>query len=94
MTKRGLAQAGHLTLTYISELEAAGAAPDIDLLERLAHLLKVKVSDLLSVPHTAKTSRARVEDQFNSVLAKAGAETLSMLALFLARLAESAAVNR
>ena len=40
MTQRDLADRANVTLSYISRLEAGGAAPGIDLLERLAQACK------------------------------------------------------
>jgi DNA-binding XRE family transcriptional regulator len=45
MTQRDLALRAHVAQTYISRLEAAGAAPGIDLLERLARALKASPMD-------------------------------------------------
>lgn len=92
MTQRDLADRAHVTLSYVSKLEAGGAAPGIDLLERLARALGVSVTDLLptpSQPETVEAYREQVEQLFDAVLAKAGPDTLSMLKLFLERLAES-----
>ena len=97
MTQRELADRASVTLTYISKLEAAGAAPGIDLLERLAIALRVGINDLLPVaakPETIKSHREEVSELFDAVLNKAGHETLSMLSLFLERLNESPAVKR
>src|SRR5688572_25778878 len=50
--ERGLSQAelgrmASVTTSYVTRLEAAGAAPGIDLVARLAAALKVAVTDLL-----------------------------------------------
>jgi transcriptional regulator with XRE-family HTH domain len=97
MTQRELATQAQITFSYISRLEAGGAAPGIDLLERLAQALKVSLTDLLPPPTvslTADAHRERVKNLFEAVLARSGQETLSMLELFLARLAESPPVSR
>ena len=97
MTQRDLADKANVTFSYISRLEAGGAAPGIDLLERLASALQVSVIELLPVPAGAEdveSHRSRVKGLFDAVVRKAGRETLSMLDVFLARLAESPAVSR
>src|SRR5947209_3875477 len=51
MTQAELARQAGVTATYVSRLEAAGAAPGIDLVGRLARALGASVTDLL--PTTA-----------------------------------------
>jgi transcriptional regulator with XRE-family HTH domain len=97
MTQRELAGSADVTVSYISKLEAGGAAPGIDLLERLATALQVNLSDLLptpSAPATVVAYREQVKELIDSVVAKAGTETLSMLTLLLTRLSESPASTR
>jgi transcriptional regulator with XRE-family HTH domain len=97
MTQRDLAHLAHVTLSYISRLEAGGAAPGIDLLERLAKALQVGLSDLLpvpSIPETADGIRAQIKSRFDALLAKAGRETMNMLNVLVMTLAESPAANR
>lgn len=97
MTQRELAERAHVTFSYISRLEAGGAAPGIDLLERLAQALKVSVTDLLPTSSDGATDeehRDSVKLLFESVLSKAGSETLVMLGTLLARVAESPGVGR
>ena len=97
MTQRDLANKAHVTFSYVSRLEAGGAAPGIDLLERLAGALNVNAVDLLptpAMPESITARREQVRDQLEIVLKVAGQETLSMLSLFLGKLAESRAINR
>ena len=97
MTQRELADRAEVTFSYISRLEAGGAAPGIDLVERLALALRVNVTDLLSLPSelgTADESRARLKELFEAMLPKAGPETLTMLGPLVARIAESPCVRR
>lgn len=97
MTQRELAERAHVTFSYISRLEAGGAAPGIDLLERLAQALGIGVADLLPTSPgdgDLKAERDRAKKMFEAVLSKAGAETLSMLTTFLAVVAESPATSR
>lgn len=97
MTQRELAERAEVTFTYISRLEAGESAPGIDLIERLARALGVGVTDLLPATTEAGTTdenRGRVKGLFEAVLPKAGPETLTMIGVFLARVAESPSVSR
>jgi transcriptional regulator with XRE-family HTH domain len=97
MTQRELAGQAQVTLSYISRLEAGGAAPGIDLLERLAHALRVSVIDLLpapTAPESVDAHREQVRQQFELVLRKSGRDALVMLDGLLSNLAESPATIR
>jgi transcriptional regulator with XRE-family HTH domain len=97
MTQKDLAEKAILPVSYVSKLEAAGAAPGIDLLERLAQALRVNVGDLLPAPaepETPESSQARAKSLFSEVLTKAGPETVRMINLFLARMSDSPATRR
>jgi transcriptional regulator with XRE-family HTH domain len=102
MTQRDLALRAHVAQTYISRLEAAGAAPGIDLLERLARALKASPMDLLptpgalaeAAPESAAGHRNQVKNKFDVLLERAGKETLLLLDLLLRRLIESPSINR
>jgi len=90
MTQAELASQAHVTLSYIGRLESGGAAPGIDLVDRLATALGTTISDLL--PTTASDAmdilRQRAESLFQSLLGIADRETLIMLNPLLARLVE------
>jgi transcriptional regulator with XRE-family HTH domain len=91
-TQRQLAHDANVTLTYISRLEAGGAAPGIDLLERLAVALDAHVTDLLptpSHPSTAAETRDGVKALVLQTIEQAGPETLSMLQSLMAHLSGS-----
>jgi transcriptional regulator with XRE-family HTH domain len=97
MTQRELADKAQVTLSYISRLESGGAAPGIDLLERLANALKIHLTELLPAlveSQAIEDFREQIRQLFESVLAKSGRETLTMLNMHLIRLAESPATNR
>jgi transcriptional regulator with XRE-family HTH domain len=94
MTQKDLASKAHITLSYVSRLEAAGAAPGIDLLKRLAEALEVEVTELLPAPEVKGASREEVKKAFDALLPKAGPETLSMLMALLSRLADSSTSRR
>lgn len=92
MTQADLAGRAGVTPTYVSKLEAAGAAPGIDLVGKLAAALGTEVTDLL--PSTAPAdpsavSREQAKRLFATVLAAADPQTFALLNPFLAMLAES-----
>ena len=92
MTQAELARQAHVTTSYIGRLEANGAAPGIDLVDRLATALGTTVADLL--PTTVSTdTQVVLKDQarklFESLVQAADRETLLMLCPLLARLVES-----
>jgi transcriptional regulator with XRE-family HTH domain len=91
MTQRELASRANVALSYISRLEAGGAAPGIDLLERLANALSVNPADLLPPPLATELTNQRELSRtlFEAVSAKAGPESISMLVLLLQRLTNS-----
>jgi transcriptional regulator with XRE-family HTH domain len=97
ITQRDLAKKAEITLTYVSRLEAAGAAPGIDTLERLAGALGVEIMELLPPPKqqkTVDTDRREVKELFESLLPKMGQETLAMLGSLLKRLADASALKK
>src|SRR5690242_5583504 len=58
LTQAELARQAHVTVSYIGRLESAGAAPGIDLVDRLARALGTTVADLL--PTTAPSDTLAV----------------------------------
>jgi transcriptional regulator with XRE-family HTH domain len=94
MTQRELANRANITLSYISKLEAAGAAPGIDLVERLANALETDVAALLPSIQQASASQAELKRLFDATVKNAGNETLVMLHSFLVRLADSPSSKR
>ncbi|HYV36074.1 MAG TPA: helix-turn-helix transcriptional regulator [Gemmataceae bacterium] len=97
MTQRELADQADVTLSYVSRLEAGGAAPGIDLLERLAKALQVGLNELLPAPPAAEpveAHRQQVRAGLEAVLAKSGRDTLTMLNTLFKALVESSATNR
>src|SRR5690242_20080263 len=92
LTQRDLADKAHLTLTYISRLEAGASAPGIDTLDQLARALQVAATELLPTAAAASSveaQREQVRRLFEAVLSRAGPDTLSMLHALLSRVAES-----
>lgn len=92
MTQSDLARQAHVTTSYIGRLEAGGAAPGIDLVDRLARALATTTTDLL--PTTASPdTQAALKDQARrlaeALIGAADRETLMMLCPLLARLVES-----
>ena len=95
LSQLDLATQAQVTASYISRLEAGGAAPGIDLLERLAQALKVPIADLLPTrEENSETQQEKVRQLFESVIRKAGPETLSMLKALFTRLAEASSGTR
>jgi transcriptional regulator with XRE-family HTH domain len=93
MTQAELARQGHVTASYIGRLEGGGAAPGIDLVDRLAQALGTTVADLLpttSPPDTLAVLKEQAQRLFGTLLQSADRETLLMLNPLLARLNESA----
>ena len=96
-TQADLAREAQVALSHFSKLEKGEAAPGLDLLDRLAKALGTTVADLLPPPAAAENvddQRDQIRKAFESVLAKAGGETLRLLELFLARLVEAPSSKR
>jgi transcriptional regulator with XRE-family HTH domain len=92
MTQADLARAAHVTTSYIGRLEAGGAAPGIDLADRLAKALATTVADLLpttALPDTLAVLQDQARRLFESLVQAADREALQMLCPLLARLNES-----
>lgn len=92
MTQADLAREAHVTTSYIGRLEAGGAAPGIDLVDRLAKALGTTVNDLLPTtdsPDTQAALRDQARGLAEALIQAAGKETLMMLCPLLARLVES-----
>lgn len=92
MTQAELARQAHVTPTYIGRLENGGAAPGIDLVDRLAKALGTTTHELLPTtasPDTLAVLREQARRLFDAVLQNADRETLLGLCPLLARLAES-----
>jgi transcriptional regulator with XRE-family HTH domain len=96
MTQLDLAEKSDVTFTYVSRLEAGGATPGLDLMERLAKALGVELSELLPPTplKSADSKRKQLTEQFQVLLHKSGDETLDMLGSLLARLAEASGSKR
>ncbi len=97
LTQADLAERAQVTTSYVGRLEQGGAAPGIDLVERLAAALGTTVADLLPAsapPDTDRVLREQAKRLFETLLQAADRETLSMLNPLLARLVESATRSR
>src|SRR5205823_246247 len=71
MTQADLAKRAEVTATYVSKLESAGAAPGIDLVQKLATALGTDVADLLpSAPAgpSAEVQRKQAQELFGALL--------------------------
>jgi transcriptional regulator with XRE-family HTH domain len=94
MTQAELARRAHVTTSYIWRLESGGAAPGIDLVDRLAQALGTTAMDLLPATASANTLPVLKEQAtrlFGTVLSTANRETLEMLNPLLACVAEALA---
>lgn len=92
MTQAELGREAKITTSYVGRLEGGGAAPGIDLVERLSKALGTSVHDLLptkQTPDTEATLKKRAMVLFDALLKSADRETLLMLVPLLARLGES-----
>ena len=92
MTQASLAQEAEVTTSYIGRLEGGGAAPGIDLVDRLARALGTTVADLLPAdapPDTEAILREQAGRLFDALLAEADRDTFLMLNPLLARLTEA-----
>jgi transcriptional regulator with XRE-family HTH domain len=94
LTQTELARQAHVTPSYIGRLESGGAAPGIDLVERLATALGTTSHDLLPVTDESDPlpiMKDQARKLFETLLQMADQETLLMVNPLLARLVESPA---
>jgi transcriptional regulator with XRE-family HTH domain len=92
LTQESLARQANITTSYVGRLETAGAAPGIDLVDRLAKALGTTAQDLMPItasPDTLAVLREQSQRLFTSLVQAADRETLLMLNPLLARLSES-----
>jgi transcriptional regulator with XRE-family HTH domain len=97
ITQTALARRAHLTLTYVGRLEAAGAAPGIDTVARLADALGTTVHDLLPLPappETLAALKARARAVLDQVLQRADRDVVEAVTLVLSQLADGGIKNR
>src|SRR5688572_27940674 len=86
MTQAELADRAQVTVSYIWRLETGGAAPGIDLVERLARALGTTPGALLArPPDDSGELREHARQLFESVLASAGRDDLAVLNQIFAR---------
>jgi transcriptional regulator with XRE-family HTH domain len=93
MTQADLAQKTGIAATYISKLESAGAAPGIDLVQKLAEALGVGAADLLPIESPDDPTaipREQAQELFADLLKVADANSFAVLNPILALLVESA----
>lgn len=92
MTQAELARRADVTTTYVSKLESAGAAPGLDLVEKLAIALGIGVAELIQIPSpddASAVAREQSRELFENLLKIADQQTFAMLNPFLALLVES-----
>jgi transcriptional regulator with XRE-family HTH domain len=86
LTQAELAERAQVTASYIWRLETGGAAPGIDLVDRLALALGTTPASLLArQPDDVGELREQTRRMFESVLASAGRDDLVALTQILAR---------
>jgi transcriptional regulator with XRE-family HTH domain len=93
MTQLQLARKAHVNVVYIGRLESGGAAPGIDLVDRLAKALGTSVTDLLPAmpsPDTLAVLKDQAKDLFDGLIRTADRETLLTLCPLLRLFAEKA----
>lgn len=89
LTQADVARRAEVTVNYVGRLEAAGAAPGIDLLARLASALGTTAADLLpwgAPPDETAVLRGEARRLFEALAASADRATLQVLVPLLARL--------
>lgn len=92
LTQAELARRAAISESYVRRLESAGAAPGIDMLDRLAAAIGTIPSDLLpSVlpPDDLAVFRDQARKLFDGLMDTEDRQTLSLLTQFLARLSET-----
>ena len=97
MTQAELAAKAHVTASYVWRLESGGAAPGIDLVDRLAVALGTSAADLLPVaepPDSLPVLRDQARMLFESPMTEGDRETLILLNPLMARLLESPSRRR
>ena len=93
MTQAQLAREANVSVAYVGRLESSGAAPGIDLVDRIALALGVTLAELLPTgpqPDTLAVLKGRGKELFDTLMQAADRETLLMLNPLLAKLIESA----
>jgi transcriptional regulator with XRE-family HTH domain len=91
LTQAEVARRADVTVNYVGRLEAAGAAPGIDLLDRLAKALGTTVAELLPsnpAPDPTKVLREEAKRLFESLVESADRNTLQMLVPLLAQMSD------
>ncbi|AWM39833.1 anaerobic benzoate catabolism transcriptional regulator [Gemmata obscuriglobus] len=89
LTQAEVAERADVTVNYVGRLEAAGAAPGIDLLDRLAQALGTTAAELLPTdppPDPDEVLRAEARRLFEALVGSADRNTLQLLVPLLARL--------
>ncbi len=92
MTQAELAHKANVTASYVWRLESGGAAPGIDLVDRLAVALGTTAADLLPVeepPDNLPVLREQARKLFETLISEGDRETLLLLNPLMARLLES-----
>jgi transcriptional regulator with XRE-family HTH domain len=92
MTQAELARRADVTTSYVTRLERATSAPGIDLVDRLATALGCTAADLLPAadpPDRTRVLKDQVRRLCDGLVGESNADTLSLAAQLLARLASA-----
>jgi transcriptional regulator with XRE-family HTH domain len=92
MTQAELATKAHVTASYVWRLESGGAAPGIDLVDRLAVALGTTAAELLPAsepPDNLPVLREQARKLFETLFIEGDRETFLLLNPLMARLLES-----
>src|SRR4051812_26042253 len=96
LTQTALARRAYLTLTYVGRLEAAGAAPGIDTVFRLAEALDTTVHELLPLPIPPKSiasMREQARNDVDKLVQKGDPDVAKAVTLILDRLTKAATIS-
>jgi transcriptional regulator with XRE-family HTH domain len=91
MTQLQLARKAHVNVVYIGRLEGGGAAPGIDLVDRLAKALGASATDLMPAmptPDTLAVLQDQAKSLFDEILQADDRESLLTLCPLLRLIAE------
>jgi transcriptional regulator with XRE-family HTH domain len=97
LTQADLAEKAQVTPAYVSRLESAGAAPGVDLVDRLAKALGTTLAELLvttDIPDAMTILKDQAKKLLDGILKVADRDAMLMLNPLLARLSESFSRSR
>jgi transcriptional regulator with XRE-family HTH domain len=96
MTQAELAEQANVSTAYVGRLERGGAAPGIDLVEKLARALGATAADMLpaaETPDPGAVLREQARRLFDALVQTEDQATLSLLTQILARLTQTTSIG-